>query len=79
MKVNGQLHAPDALPPGKELEIWKTESIYFYGIGGQGSNPGMGKDFLSLRRRVQAWSGAHPDFYPMGIVGSSPGVKRPGR
>jgi hypothetical protein len=40
---------------------------------------GARKGYFSLRRRVQAGSGAHPTSYPMATEGSFIGMKRPGR
>jgi hypothetical protein len=52
-----------------------------YGLDDRGSRVRFpaGAGNFSLNHRVQNGSGAHPASYPMGIVDSFLGVKRPGR
>jgi hypothetical protein len=50
---------------------WGTSVQWLdYGVGQPGFTSGRGKNF-SLRNRVQNGSGAHPVWYPMGVL--SPG------
>jgi hypothetical protein len=42
------------------------------------SRQGAMMGIFSLRHHIQAGSGAHPAFFPMGTGGFVPGLKRPG-